>query len=338
MRDVPMDLINQFAKVIVGKDQETKKEDANVGLYGVVRVDSSGNRFVKLDGASEETPVYETMAMQAEDGDRVVCSIKNHQLVITGNLTAPASARTATDILKPVGDGSMVGNLSDGDPTGTYILFKDDKIILCEPNGHPIATFSTGNTQLGGQIINLLVNQIEDLKVNNVPLIDYIPQSQDTWKPNTKDQEGYVTKGSENSNSIWGTDAEGNPGWKPIPKFQDLITELTKVGYKKISNNYGVFEFQRCGPVCTLHISQLKNLTINANTIILDNIDEMFLPITGFTQVLINPGITTNLRFSFQGKPNNRIVIYLYGAVSSTYNNAQGSFTYGVYSYYHLFE
>lgn len=216
MRDVPMDLINQFAKVIVGKDQETKKEDANVGLYGVVRVDSSGNRFVKLDGASEETPVYETMAMQAEDGDRVVCSIKNHQLVITGNLTAPASARTATDILKPVGDGSMVGNLSDGDPTGTYILFKDDKIILCEPNGHPIASFSTGNTQLGGESINLIVKTLSDLTVNNRPLIEYIQETADTWKPNTKDQEGYVKKGSNNPNSVWATDEEGNPGWVSI--------------------------------------------------------------------------------------------------------------------------
>lgn len=33
----------------------------------------------------------------------------------------------------------------------------------------------------------------------------------DTWVPNTKDSDGYVTKGSGQANQVWKTDANGNP-------------------------------------------------------------------------------------------------------------------------------
>lgn len=36
----------------------------------------------------------------------------------------------------------------------------------------------------------------------------------DTWEPNTKDQGGYVEKGNGNSNKVWKTDENGNPGWR----------------------------------------------------------------------------------------------------------------------------
>ena len=79
------DLISQFVKTTKDTDN-TKKEST---LYGTVT--NAEKKVVKLDGSDISTPVNSTVDFV--DGDRVVVMIKNHNAVVTGNLTNPA-ART----------------------------------------------------------------------------------------------------------------------------------------------------------------------------------------------------------------------------------------------------
>ena len=79
------DLISQFVQVT--KDDRTKKETT---VYGTI-VEYEGNKYVRLDGSELLTPISSTA--DAIDGERVTVMIKNHNAIVTGNMSSPA-ART----------------------------------------------------------------------------------------------------------------------------------------------------------------------------------------------------------------------------------------------------
>lgn len=83
-------LKDQFAKMV---NADNPKENTDNTVYGTVKVYSDGTKAVVLDGSNIATP-FETVT-DAEDGDRVTVTIKNHKAVVTGNLSSPA-ARTDT--------------------------------------------------------------------------------------------------------------------------------------------------------------------------------------------------------------------------------------------------
>lgn len=69
----------------------------------------------------------------------------------------------------------------------------------------------------------------------------YKTTDNNTWKANTKDQEGYVSKGSGNGGKFWGTDSQGNPGWKGVnisdvgnlqEQIEGLSTQISSVASK----------------------------------------------------------------------------------------------------------
>lgn len=98
------ELISQFAKV-VNKDKN-KKVEATV--YGTVMTDEKGNKYVRLDGSDQLTPLSDDNRPEVDsatavtnEGDRVSVLIKNHTATVTGNLTSPA---VRNDDFKDLGD------------------------------------------------------------------------------------------------------------------------------------------------------------------------------------------------------------------------------------------
>lgn len=87
------DLISQFAKLVT----ENRKTDSETTVYGTVRVDENGNKYVKLDGSDQLTPLtdseqpsIDSTSTNVTAGERVSVLIKNHTATVTGNISSPA--------------------------------------------------------------------------------------------------------------------------------------------------------------------------------------------------------------------------------------------------------
>ncbi len=89
------DLITQFAKI-------TKFNNNNKGattVRGTIR--KSGDRnYIQLDGAEvdSKTPVETTV--EVSDGDRVIATVKDHSVIVTGNKTDPSVGVKTADGLR----------------------------------------------------------------------------------------------------------------------------------------------------------------------------------------------------------------------------------------------
>lgn len=87
------DILSQLAKVV--KDDKKQKTESIV--YGTVKTDADGNKYVQLDGSDQLTPLSDTNQPTVEDSmatvkekDRVSVLIKNHTATIIGNMSSPS--------------------------------------------------------------------------------------------------------------------------------------------------------------------------------------------------------------------------------------------------------
>lgn len=87
-------LIKEFAKITNTK-QENKKETI---VYGkITRYDSQKDQwYVMIDGSELETPVA-NFTSTVDTDERVIVMIKNHSIVVTGNIGSPSTSQTYVD-------------------------------------------------------------------------------------------------------------------------------------------------------------------------------------------------------------------------------------------------
>jgi len=144
-------LKDQFAKMV---NADNPKENTDNTVYGTVKVYSDGTKAVVLDGSNIATP-FETVT-DAEDGDRVTVTIRNHKAVVTGNLSSPAAR---TDAVKTnsekIGEfNTVLSNKVDTDELDTQI----GRIDILESDN---ATIKQKLTASEGEFKEIKTKQLE---------------------------------------------------------------------------------------------------------------------------------------------------------------------------------
>ena len=91
------DLVSQFAKAVNGSKNTQKTEKT---VYGTIEDDGTTVR-VRIDGSDKDNmlaiPIDTTSSTTAvKDKDRVTVMIKNHNAIVTGNLSDPSATKNTT--------------------------------------------------------------------------------------------------------------------------------------------------------------------------------------------------------------------------------------------------
>lgn len=157
--DLSSELITQFAKLTTVKET-TKKEST---VYGTA-VKYQDSMYVKIDGSDLLTPINTTTTIQ--EGERVLVSIKDHNAIVTGNLSNPsASSSEVVDITNQVKDLKII--VADKVST-TDLEAVNAEIRNLKANKAEISELKATNAE----ITNLKVNkaEVEDLKATNATI------------------------------------------------------------------------------------------------------------------------------------------------------------------------
>lgn len=143
------ELIKSFTKAInqTGGEQRGEKT-VYAEVARIDRNEQTGEEVIKIkiDGSELETPV--TSMVKVGLGDRVFATIKDHSVVITGNISWPSLTRIENVYMTMTADGLVIGQLDDeNNPTGYRILISPSNttpgIYIINDQNQIVSTFGT---------------------------------------------------------------------------------------------------------------------------------------------------------------------------------------------------
>ena len=178
------DLISEFVKIT-----NDKKEGPKEGTVYATVVNSTGGKYVKIDGSDLLTPIDTTTGI--EDGERVTVMIKDHKATVTGNITSPSVGKgTVNSLVGTVVDENLVGINADIEnliAKNAYLenVFAQNSVIIDSKIENLVAkdtylenTYAENATIIDSKIENLEAtdSRIENSVIENFQVIDGVVQ------------------------------------------------------------------------------------------------------------------------------------------------------------------
>ena len=176
------ELISQFAKLAVKKDDNKPSETT---VFGTI-VEYDGGKYLKIDGSDRLTPISSTTNVKPDD--RVTAIIKNHSLIVTGNLSSPSVGNKEVE---EIGD-----KISEFE---IIVAGKVDTIELNAVSGR-IDKLVTENATIK-DTLNANSADIKNLKADNLTV-------QDTLSANEADIKDLQAENVEITNKLSAVDAD----------------------------------------------------------------------------------------------------------------------------------
>ena len=178
------DLISEFVKIT-----NDKKEGPKEGTVYATVVNSTGGKYVKIDGSDLLTPIDTTTGI--EDGERVTVMIKDHKATVTGNITSPSVGKgTVNSLVGAVVDENLVGINADIEnliAKNAYLenVFAQNSVLVDSKIENLVAkdtylenTYAENATIIDSKIENLEAtdSRIENSVIENFQVIDGVVQ------------------------------------------------------------------------------------------------------------------------------------------------------------------
>lgn len=140
------DLLKQFADAVNSSGGGSKTDRT---VYATVSRKENDLIYIKIDGSELETPA-ETM-VEVGAGDKVFATIKDHSVVITGNISYPSLTRVGEVYITLRADGLLVGRLdkTTNIPIGSYIVIGTEEITIYNENHEALSSFGANTIELG---------------------------------------------------------------------------------------------------------------------------------------------------------------------------------------------